>query len=174
MNRSLKPTPAYGIPLSGPELELVGSFILVWNQAESLMEQTVMQILNLGPLAIAKVMGSPNTRPKAEIMIEVAKEKIKDPELERIACDCANKVLGMADFRNEVAHGRWSTDIRTGDVRSTKKLASFANMVSVHKIEQKYADLCAVTNALADLNWRLLHHARPNDFSLPSPWHGRF
>ena len=156
-------TPAYEIPLDDNELAIVGRFILVWNQAEQLLEMVVMQATGLDWSIIVPVMGSPTTKPKVDVVLAVAELHIRDPEIKRQVQAASKRLLGMADFRNEVAHSRWAYNLDKNHAESRKRMGA-QKAITLQAIEQKLPELCQITRELADAFWHLLGQPPP------SPW----
>lgn len=166
--------PAYNIPLSQEEIALIGAYICVWNLIEMEMETGVMTAFGINNLLVIEtIMSSPNVPPRADVLQSVVGAKIADKTIQADAKKCADAIKEYSNFRNEVVHGRWLMYWPSNEAVSQKKAAS-KKLVRIEDIEKNFGELCTLSNRLADLNWRMMHHWQPTKFSLPSPWHGRF
>jgi hypothetical protein len=97
------------------------------------------------------IMSTSSVPMQTDILVAVAKDRIKPgPLLEEIR-DCAKRVKALANFRHEIAHGRW-TEVTTpeGAVRTTLvKKGSTGNGVTAEQIHAKSAEMRVLFNRLA-------------------------
>jgi hypothetical protein len=153
----------------------IGMFIVVWNQLEMLLDLSVSQALQTDDATAAQIMKSTSVPQRADIFAGIVRSLVSDQDIQKDALDCANKMKGLSDFRNDVAHGRWAFNLGSAQptIEASRSLTRTAPITPT-KLTSQLRNVAKLSNKLADVWWRVAHLHEPQKYVLPSPWHDKF
>jgi hypothetical protein len=136
----------------------VGKVILNWNSIELQMQVMVLIMLQINWETADIIMSMPSVPMQTDILIAVAKDRIKPgPLLDEIK-ECAKRVKGLSNFRHEIAHGRW-TEMTTADgvIKTTLvKKGSAGNGVTAEQVHAKSAEMRILFYRLSDCRAKIV------------------
>lgn len=178
--------------ISNEHTLLVGAYIILWNHTELHFQTYVLALTGWGLQTISTIMSSPNVPTNMGVFKAIVLEKLKADEVAEFAAtanSCADKLMSLSNFRNEVAHGKWIVDmsrpqsaindegqkVTFGSLVSSKTPFSFGSrQVSVSDLQTELGKLDKLGMKVRDLSWRYQTYLNPEAYKLPSPWHGKF
>jgi hypothetical protein len=158
------------------EMHQIGMFIVVWNQLEMLLDLSVSAALNTDYTTASKIMKSTSVPNRVDIFMGIVSAAINDLEIQKDAINCANKMKGLSEFRNDVAHGRWAFNYNDPNLTRVEASRSITRSAPItpQKLTNQLRYAAKLSNQLADIYWRISHLRDPATHPLPSPWHGKF
>lgn len=183
------PEPAYYIPLSPSERQLLGEIAAIQGQIEYLLGRAVQSMLSISNDASFAIMHSPSLKANTLIFVTVARTKATSDELRTLAEDIFSRMESLAKGRNDFIHAIYATltldetgytlstggrpigkaiAIKTG--RHTKRLAS--------ELQSVRDEAAKVSCALAHFEHCLVASrgagSATNLAASPSAWLGKF
>jgi hypothetical protein len=176
--------------LTPNHVSAVGSYIITWNFVELQFEIYAAAATGFRQQHIEVLMGSTSVPSNMKSFIALIEGTLKDPRFSELRTDgiaCGKELMGLSNFRNEVAHGRWIMDlshrqqyrkqdgsiITAGTLKSSKTLSG-GPTVTLEKLQSEIVKLQKLQFRVQDLLWRHQAILNPATIQLPSPWHGKF
>ncbi len=148
------------IPLDDVQLQLIGKCVVVWNEIEAFMLIAVMGALQSSLDEAQRIMGGYNIAPKADIFESVINHRVPGDALHGVASDCAKRVKGLSNFRNDIAHGFWTIEAESG-VQIASKQMGMKSTLSANELPQKYRELCKLSWYIFAVCLCVMRHFNP-------------
>ena len=177
--------PAYHIPLADNDLKRIGEICAIQGQIEYLMQNIVGRLLKLGSTdARLAVMGGTGIKANANVFIQVARNKLKDADLLKIAEGAFRDIAKLTEGRNDFvhafyAHGDEDRDggfTLTGGDTSEPFMDNIVAIRTGNRKRRKVEDIQIVRNEAARVSLALAHidFALMTDRPEHSPWLCKF
>jgi len=95
--------PAYHIPLSERELQLLGELTAIQGQIDWLLQHVIEKLLDIGPGVSMKVLGSTQVRANMAVFDAIVAEKCPD-ELRPLCAEVSADIVTVSERRNDFIH----------------------------------------------------------------------
>jgi len=101
----------------------IGRLIAVWNNIEVIMRLSIAALLPVDVATAEAIMKSSNLQAKLDIFSRVVRNRIQNQELISRLEKIEDVSVGLWTFRNDIVHGIWQIDQKTGDISLVRAIS---------------------------------------------------
>ncbi len=127
-----------------------GYLMIVWNRIEFEIDAIVaLSIRGISTRTTETLLSARNISDRADGMADVVRDFIADSGIRDAVEKCSKKIKSQSNFRNAIAHGRWS------GLESQTKFVT-GKKINTNDIDKNLEELILIHNEMLNLRRRIM------------------
>jgi hypothetical protein len=143
---------AFRVPFDPNQASLIGLFTAIWSQIDSQIELCVAKLLDVPLSGAAILMEAMTTGPRVNLFGRLARERIADEAIKKVAKKFCADMSALIDKRNHIMHGMWGFHVDQ-QKKTTIPAASYSKYrgspILITDMPKIIADVARQTHAIA-------------------------